>query len=765
MMYAQPPKAYWLIFLISLGTVLFTGCGAKAPESGKLQGTQVHLSKIETRNVDGKTEIVIAGTEPILQYTSFQLTEPLRLVVDISEADISKFQSKIDVNSGAVIDITPSQKDTIARLEIALSQAVDTKVYQSGGTLMVELAKPVEEANAASETAAAAPQQEPPKQEQAPQPEQKNMATVVSAVQSSAGKEGVKVVILGNGAMSPNVFMLKDNRLVVDIPGAKNMVRPSVIPVRKGGLARVRVAQHADKVRVVLDLTKPLEYTVTPEGNTLIIAMAPVSVAKLEEKRPQELTAAQEPAKVSTSEKEVPAPQEAATVVSPVVKKEEVETGKKELGISGTTLLSSGKKYNGRKISLDLQDADLINVMRLFAEVANLNIILSPEVKGRVTVRMVNIPWDQAMDIILRMNGLGYALEDNVLRIASVSALTKESEDEMRSKEAKKKAEDLITRIVPVNYAKAGDIEPTIKKSLSLRGETVTDTRTNTLIIKDLARNVDEVVSLIKLLDKPTAQIMIEARIVEASLTFSRSLGVQWGGTASADASHGNPLGISFPNSVGITGGPTMGPTASGSGNYFVNMPAAAGASTGGGAIGFTFGSLSKSLNLDLVLSALESTGEGKVISTPRVSALDNKEAKIEQGSSIPFSTTSASGTQIQFIDAKLSLIVTPHATPDNKIFMKIQATKNAPDTSLLGASGQPSIRKNEATTEILLADGETAVIGGILVVDRGQTITKVPFFGDLPLIGWLFKSKTWSEDKKELIIFITPRVVRQEVI
>ena len=273
MKYVQPPKAYWLIFLISLGTVLFTGCGVKAPESGKQQGTQVLLNKIDTRDVDGKTEIVIEGTEPILQYTSFQLTEPLRLVVDISDADISKFQSKIDVNSGAVVDITPSQKDTIARLEVALSQAVDTKVYQSGGKLMIELAKPVEEAKAAPEAAAPAPQQEQPKQEQAPQPEQKNTATVVSAVQSSANKEGVKVVILGNGTMSPNVFMLKDNRLVVDIPGAKNMVRPSVVPVRKGGLARVRVAQHSDKVRVVLDLTKPLAYTVTPEGNTLIIAM------------------------------------------------------------------------------------------------------------------------------------------------------------------------------------------------------------------------------------------------------------------------------------------------------------------------------------------------------------------------------------------------------------------------------------------------------------------------------------------------------------
>jgi type IV pilus assembly protein PilQ len=195
-------------------------------------------------------------------------------------------------------------------------------------------------------------------------------------------------------------------------------------------------------------------------------------------------------------------------------------------------------------------------------------------------------------------------------------------------------------------------------------------------------------------------------------------------------------------------------------------MPAPAGTQTGGGAIAFSFGSLSKALNLDLVLSALESTGEGKVISTPRVSALDNKEAKIEQGVSIPFATSQAGGaTNVQFIDAKLALNVTPHATPDNKIFMKIKATKNAPDTSLLGAGGQPSIRKNEAETEMLLADGETAVIGGILVIDRGSTINKIPFFGDIPLIGWLFRNKAVREEKRELMIFITPRIVKQEVI
>jgi type IV pilus assembly protein PilQ len=512
-----------------------------------------------------------------------------------------------------------------------------------------------------------------------------------------------------------------------------------------------------------------MEYTVTPEGNTLVVAMNIATAPKAEEK-PQERAAAQPqgaaPAVMEKTETETP--EAAAPVPAAATQEKEQERAEaRPMLLAGeTSMVMGAKKYGGRRISLDLQDADLVNVLRLFGELANLNMILSPDVKGKVTVRLVNIPWDQAMEIILRMNGLGYGIEDNILRIASMSALAKEADDEIRTKEARKKAEDLITRIIPINYSKAGEIESTIKKSLSARGETVVDARTNTLIVKDIPRNVDEVLLLIKQLDKPTPQIMIEARIVEASLNFNRSLGVQWGGNFTASAATGNPTGLQFPNSIGVTGGPTMGVVPSGQGNFFVNMPAPAGAGTGGGALGFSFGSLSKALNLDLILSALESTGEGKVISTPRVSALDNKEAKIEQGVSIPFATSQAGGaTNVQFVDAKLSLTVTPHATPDNKIFMKILATKNAPDTSLLGAGGQPSIRKNEAQTEILLADGETAVIGGILILDRGQTVTKVPFFADIPLIGWLFKSKTVREEKRELLIFITPRVVRQEVI
>ncbi len=777
---AQQLKTGWLIILVSLITLaVFMGCSKKAPVA---QPQEIHavINKIEPREVDGKTEIIIEGTAPLQQYTSFQLTEPLRLVVDVTNADLGTLKDKISVKSGAVTDITPSQKDNIARFEIGLSQPVDTKVNQQDGKLVVEIAKIAETEKTAAE-AKSAPEVIPPAAQQdavkdtqktvekteAPQPELP-AATIISSVNATAGKDGAKVVITGNGAIKAKILKLDGNRLVVNIPGAKSKARPAIIPVRKGGLDKVRIGQHPDKVSVVLDLKKPMDYTATSEGNALVLAMNGTQTVQPQEKAPPEQTAQA----VQDVEKEskvvaqpVTVPEKEDTVAPPVsasAKKKPAVASKKAAGADETSMLIGESKYTGRKISLDLQDADLVNVMRLFAEVADLNIILAPDVKGKVTVRMANVPWDQAMDIILKMNGLGQVQEDKILRIGTLTALTKQAEEELKSKEAKKKSEDLITRIVPINYATAATIETTIKKSLSARGETVVDARTNTIIVKDIPKNVEDVVSLVKVLDKPIAQIMIEARIVEASLNFSRQLGVQWGGSASASASTGNA--ISGLSNASVGGSSLLGSTQSGNGNWLVNMPAAVGSGSGG-AIAFALSSLNKAYNLDLVLSALESTGEGKIISQPKVSALDNKEAKIEQGLSIPYSTTSSSGTQVQFIDAKLMLTVTPHATPDNKIFLKIQATKNAPDSSVLGATGQPSIRKNEATTEILLADGETAVIGGILTLERTTTDSKVPFLGDIPGISWLFRNKSTTDKRGELLIFITPRLVKQEVI
>jgi type IV pilus assembly protein PilQ len=783
---SQLLKGVWVVaFIITAG--IFPGCAAKPPVETQ---APVMINSIEPRETDGKTEILVAGTGPIMQHTSFQLTEPLRLVVDIPDADVQKFQDRIVVNKGPIIDITPSQQDNIARLEIGLTQAMDTKIYKEGDKLMIEFGKPVEaaqeQAKPAPEEAKPAPQPLPGPEEKTPpsaeaaQPE-KARASVVTSVKATASREGVKVVIAGNGFMRPNTFMIEGKKLVIDISGARSTVRPTVIPVRKGGLDKVRIGQHPapdQKVRVVLDLTKPMEYTTTSEGNTVVIAMtaatgAAKEKAATEKAAPQEQAAAPEkevaPAttegQAGTAAPSSATGKEAIPAVPLAAKKERATPAPEGPAVSTTEemLVAGGNRYTGRKISLDLQDADLVNVLRLFAEVANINIVISPEVKGKVTVRMVNIPWDQAMDIILKMNGLGYVHDENIMRIASHAALSKEADDEAKAKEAKKKAEDLTTRLIAINYASAKDTEGTLKKSLSARGEIVVDERTNTIIVKDIQRNVDEILTLIKVLDKPIPQVMIEARVVEATLSFSRELGVQWGGTLSADAAHGNATGLSFPNSVGVTGGPTLGTTPSGSGNFFVNLPASVGAGSGGAA-GFTFGSLNKALNLDLILSALENTGEGKVLSSPRVSALDNKEAKITQGFTIPYLNTSSTtqGATVTFVDAMLNLTVTPHVTPDNKIFMKVKATKNAPDASV-SVQGLPSIRKNEAETEILLNDGETAVIGGVIVIDNEKSISKVPFFADLPLIGWLFKHTTVSESKRELLIFLTPRVVRQE--
>jgi type IV pilus assembly protein PilQ len=688
MKHAQPRLPLLMILLMLVG--LFAGCATNPPESGET-GKLVPITAIDSRESDGKTEIIIEGAEPVQQFTSFQLTDPLRLIVDVNDADVRNLQDKIAVGKGPATDITLSQMDNTARLEIGLNQMADSKVYQSGAQLIVELSaakeKPAKEAaqpasTPAAETAPAAAPAAAAAAETAPVEKtevQKGTATIVNRVQATAGKDGVKVVITGNGTMVPNTFMLEGKRLVVDIPGASSKVKPSVIPVRKGGLDKVRVGQHAapdQKVRVVLDLTKQMNYTATPEDNKILIVMTPsaaapavaaAAAAPAVEKAAAPGNASPEQEKemaaVPAPSKETAAPEAAATAPVKTVKKETAAGRHAE-----TADLIGGGKYSGRRISLDLQDADLINVLRLFGDVANLNMIIAPDVKGRVTVRMVNIPWDQAMDIILKMNGLGYALEDNILRIASVGALTREAEEEARAKEAKKKAEDLITKVIAINYAKAGDVSGTLKKSLSPRGETVVDDRTNTIIVKDIPRAVDEVSALIKLLDKPIPQVMIEARIVEATTSFTRDIGVQWGFLAKADAAHGNATGWNFPNTITSTGGPTMGPVPSGNGNFLVNLPAAAGPGSGG-SIGFQFGSLSKAFNLDLILSAMESTGEGKVISTPRVSALDNKEAKIQQGQSIPYTTTSSAGTAVQFIQANLELTVTPHVTPDNKIF------------------------------------------------------------------------------------------------
>jgi type IV pilus assembly protein PilQ len=420
-------------------------------------------------------------------------------------------------------------------------------------------------------------------------------------------------------------------------------------------------------------------------------------------------------------------------------------------------------QYTGKKVSFEFKDIDIHNLLRIISEVSKLNIVVADDVKGTVTIRLRNVPWDEALDIILASKGLGKEIIGTVIRVAPLKTL----EEEARSREERKKAlrrqEDLVVELLPVNYAVANDLSPRVKDVLSERGTVTTDIRTNTLLVRDIAQNVARARSLVQKLDTITPQVLIESRIVQANTNFVREIGVQWGGSIQQASGTNNSTGLVFPNNYSISGGVATG-TAPSNGtsstpNFAVNLPAAVGAGSGG-AIGMTFGSVNGAFQLNLRLSALETKGQIRTISSPKVTTVHNTTAKITQGLSIPFSQVSAQGVNTVFIDAQLSLEVTPHITSDGSVLMLVHATNNQPDAALTGANGQPAISKQEATSQVLVKDGDTTVLGGIYVRTNTTEEDSVPFLGSIPILGYFFKHTNDSESRQELLFFITPRIL-----
>ena len=412
--------------------------------------------------------------------------------------------------------------------------------------------------------------------------------------------------------------------------------------------------------------------------------------------------------------------------------------------------LIDGKKYSGRRISLDFKDVLIADVLRLIAEVSDLNIIAGDEVQGTVTIRLVDVPWDQALDVILLTKGLGFVRVGNVLRIAPSEILKVEEEVRLQERRNKEKLEDLEVKLQPVNYASVEDVSSLVKRLLSPRGTVNTDQRTNTLIIKDISSVIDEATALIQAIDTQTPQVLIEAKIVEANLEFGRELGSTWDigsqpwvdgfapGVPRTDLG-GRDFKFQDVNNVSI-------------GNPITSVAT--------GTVNFGAFLLDDKMEVNVHIEAMERAGDGKVISSPRVVTLDNREAIIEQGVSIPFQTFEGGDAKLEFIDAVLSLKVTPHITTDKSIIMNLEVTRNAPDASVSTPTGSPAIAKNQAKTETLIKDGQTLVIGGIYTIDKTTRESRVPYLHKIPLIGAAFKSRELSDVRKELLIFVTPRVV-----
>ncbi len=431
---------------------------------------------------------------------------------------------------------------------------------------------------------------------------------------------------------------------------------------------------------------------------------------------------------------------------------------------AATLVPAARKRYRGRRISLDLKDADIHNVLRLLADVSKLNIVAADDVTGRVTLKLRNVPWDQALDIILQSKRLDKTRNGNIIRVAPIEVLEQEEQLRLSRQDARIKLEPLAVRLIPVNYANAAEVQTQVKTLLSDRGGVSVDRRTNVLVVEDIAEVLLKVERLVRTLDTQTPQVLIEARIVEANTNFVRDLGIQWGGSVNANQAFGTQTGLQFPSSIAVSGGssdsasPTAGITTTP--NLAVNLPAGAGTGSGG-SLGFVFGSAGGAALLQLRLSAAEQNGKTKIISSPKIVTLDNTEARILSGEKIPITVLTANGPATRFISAFLELKVVPHVTSDGAILMNIDAKKNEL-SQRVDIVGTPGILSREAKTIMLVQDGDTAVLGGIYRRTASETKNYVPFIGQVPVLGWLFKKTLRSDSREELLIFISPRIVNR---
>jgi type IV pilus assembly protein PilQ len=439
------------------------------------------------------------------------------------------------------------------------------------------------------------------------------------------------------------------------------------------------------------------------------------------------------------------------------------------VGASASVLAQ--QRYTGRRIDIDLKDADIHNVLRLLADTGHVNVVTADDVGGTITIRMRNVPWDQVLDVVLQAKGLGMVRQGNLVRVAPLTQLQHERELKLAAQKQEYELTPLETRLIPISYAQAEELQARAKELLSPRGSLAVDERTNVLIARDIASNLNYIEELVRSLDTQTAQVLIEARIVEATSSYNRDIGIQWGGDVTFGAATANPTGVAFPSSLTAAGGnydnntPTAGVSpftrTVATPNFAVNLPAAVGTGAGG-AIGMSFGSIDNALNLSVRLSAAESAGLVRIVSAPRVMVLDNKEARINQGTLIPYAQVSALGVQTTFQEAKLQLLVKPHVTADGSVSMHVKVNRDEPNFNQTAPNGAPTILKREAETELLVMDGHTAVIGGIYTRNTGRNLSQVPFFGDIPILGILFQHRTASDARNELIIFLTPRIVNR---
>ncbi len=613
-------------------------------------------------------------------------------------------------------------------------------------------------------------------------------ATMLQEVSYMKKDENDLVVFQADGRLKYNCFILHNpERIVIDFYDLISKEGELQKPVDTDLINRIRVAQFQTSpskiLRAVVDMKKETKYRVIEKGDLLLIGIPDYRDEENVTSKETEIADAQN-TQQEVKERENIVLENVSDEVPQEKKLEEVSKGEeKSLSKSERILFSSGeekekkeqvisslkahtivteeKKYEGEIFTFDFTDIDIKDLFKFIADISGLNIILDPKVSGKITLKLVDVPWDQALDLICRSQGLGYAIEGNVIRIAPISVLSKEAEERRKQKEQEELVRPMRTIIRPLSYASSSEIVQLLRKMLSPKGTIDIDDRTNTLIITDIDTKIPAIESLIDSLDLRIPQVIIEARMVETTREFFQGLGIQWGFRGLMSPAYGTSTSLTFPHSLYIYGDKILSTRGGIAGNplggYAVNLPTAQAPNA---AILLSAGNKLDTFRLDIALEALENQGHGRVLSNPKIATQNNKQAEIRQGYQIPVQTIANNTVTTTFVNATLSLQVKPQITAEDTVIMDVTVENNRPDfTNVVYAT--PPIITQRAKTTILMDNGATAVLGGILTGRDEYAQSGVPLLSHLPIIKYLFKNKNITRENRELLIFLTPRIIK----
>ena len=637
-------------------------------------------------------------------------------------------------------------------------------------------------------------------------------SAVISSVAITQAPEHSAVRVEGEGKLDVRAARMQHpDRLVLDFVGARMAVHKTVIPGVSAPVVDVRLGQYQpDVARVVVDLTAPTSYYVSRDGGAVVISFSTPKAAPMGVSQKTTLTTSaseqtsQKPAEVSAHATQIPAPRfalpgeltqpssvalasfsEKNAAAHPEANSQQAaQQAVQQANMAATKLAAdaaqsapsqtSAARYTGEPISVNLKDVDLRDFFRLIHEISGLNVVLDPAVKGSLTIVLDEVPWDQALDIVLQNNGLDKQLNGNVLRIATRATLKSEAETQRDLVKAQAEAVDPVTVTRVLSYAKAATLKETLKKFLSPRGDILSDDRSNTLIIRDIPSVIPTIDSLRAQLDRKSQQVEIEARVISASRSFAQDIGSQLAFSTSTgnnvfggnDAVGTSPIfrpfipGIS--TSPALTAGTPPSPPAIGTAPTPTNvaMPLVTNLAAGTPTSGMSYIFTSANFALDYLITAAESKGVGKLLSKPKVITQNNEKATVKQGTKIPIQTTINNTISVQYIDAVLKLEVTPQITAEGTIFMDVLVENTQIDAGIPRISGVPALDTQAAETKVTVADGGTVVIGGVIISSQRVDISEVPIAGNLPIIGNLFRRRTVTTTSQELLFFLTPRIL-----